>query len=113
MAQSEEDTTTKSKFEVVPVPNFESDIPHHLLNKLPPDQKYLLETASITKQQGAWLCERVHYVNRAVVDVDIRTQRNDRWIALSKSKWAFAAWIFTVAVPVFLEYLLFGKKGGK
>ena len=100
------------RYPVVQKPEFKSSIPPHLVDKLSPQEKYLVETLSRMESQNEWLIAVVVDNNRAIVETDIRVQEVQDWKSIISSKWAIIVGICLLLLPVLIERLLGGHVKG-
>lgn len=93
-------------------PEFKSSIPPHLVDKLSPQEKYLVETLSRMEAQNEWLIKASLENNRAERETDIRVQELQDWKTVVTSKWAVVAALLLLIVPVAIERAISKLLGG-
>jgi hypothetical protein len=87
-------------------PEFKSTIPPHLVDKLSPQEKYLVETLSRMEAQNEWIIKVALDENRANIETDLRVQEIQDWKSMVSSKWAVVAAFLLICAPVVVEKIL-------
>jgi hypothetical protein len=85
---SEEAVDPKSKYAKLAMPEFKSTVPAHLIDRLTPQEKYVVETLSRMEQQNAWLMNAAMEANRVNLETDVRVQNMEAWRKTLSGKWA-------------------------
>jgi uncharacterized coiled-coil protein SlyX len=113
---------------------FKSTIPPHLVERLPEEERYLVETMSKLESQGEWLQDAATQNNRDLLDVDqrllaletstahhdIQLQGQDKvltpmvdkldkigeWKTLMTGKWGIVGVSALILIPIILKFLL-------
>ena len=93
------------RYQKLEKPEFASTIPPHLVDKLTPQEKYLVETLSRMEAQNAWIIKAVLEENRADIETDLRVQELQDWKAMVSSKWAVVAAFPVVCLPVLIKWM--------
>lgn len=78
----------KSRYQKIELPEFESKIPPHLVNKMSDQEKWLVEAISKLDQKTDWLLQKMVETGGAVLDIDIRTAKIEDWKTIFSGKWA-------------------------
>ena len=91
------------RYQELEKPEFKSAIPAHLVDKLSPQEKYLVETLSRMEAQNEWLIKAVLEGNRSVIETDLRVQEVQDWNTMVSSKWAVIAGFLLLCLPVIIK----------
>lgn len=94
------------RYQELKKPEFKSAIPPHLVDKLSPQEKYLVETLSRMEAQNEWLITVVLGENRSTVETDLRVQELQDWKSMVSSKWAVIAAFLLICLPVAVKEVL-------
>lgn len=78
----------KSRYPKLELPEFESKIPSHLVNKMTDQEKWLVETISKLDQKTDWLLQKMVETSGHVVEIDVRTAKIEDWKTIFSGKWA-------------------------
>ena len=103
---SEEAVDPKSKYTKLAMPEFKSTVPAHLIDKLTPQEKYVVETLSRMEQQNTWLMNAAMEGNRVNLETDVRVQRVETWRKILSGKWAILALVGTMLVTAIVSALV-------
>lgn len=79
---------TKSRYPKLELPEFESKIPPHLVNKMSDQEKWLVETISKLDQKTDWLLQKMVETSGHVLEIDVRTSKIENWKTIFSGKWA-------------------------
>jgi hypothetical protein len=80
-------------------PLFVPRIPDDLLENLPKRDQYVLKTLSVVAQQQEWQMSVLMENNRAMVVMERRQIRLDRWKSLISSRWGMVVAIVAIIGP--------------
>jgi hypothetical protein len=122
------------RYELVIQKDFKPSIPHHLLAKLPEEERFLVETMSKLENQCEWLVAIALRANADCLDLDSRVNVLEQvvpqvaqtvaavhktaeetkvrantlwdWKQIFSGKWTVIALIVTLAVGALLKFLL-------
>lgn len=95
-----------SKYQALEKPEFKSTIPAHLVDKLSPETRWMVESLSRIESAHEWLIKAALEGNRIDLDTDIRTQEIEDWKAMVTSKWAVICVFLAALLPLVLEKIL-------
>jgi len=68
------------------VPDFQSDIPEHLLANVSPQDKYIMENISILSQRGDWLAKVQGEQVKALEEIRIQTTKTNGSVVTLKEQ---------------------------
>ena len=91
-----------SKYQRLERPVFHSAIPSHLIDKLSPSEKYLVETISLAEQIQKFLVDAALENRRALIEIDERLQKIEEFKKGLLSKWSILVGFFLLIVPAIL-----------
>jgi len=78
----------KSRYPKLELPEFESKIPPHLVNKMTDQEKWLVEAISKLDQKTDWLLHKIVETSDHVIEIDLRTAKIEDWKMIFSGKWA-------------------------
>ena len=87
-------------------PEFKSTIPPHLVDKLSPHERYLVESTSRMEAQNGWIIDAIIAGNRTNLETDLRVQDLQDWKTMVCSKWSIAAAFLMLSFPVLVKAIL-------
>lgn len=94
------------RYQELKKPEFKSQIPAHLVDKLDTKEKYLVETLSRMEQQQEWLINSQLETNRAVLETDLRMQTVEEWKTMVTYKASTVIALAVIVIPMFIERIL-------
>ncbi len=106
-----EKTESIPRYQILQKPEFKSQIPPHLTDKLDPKERFVLEAISRMEQETAWLSRAVLDGNRAMVETDARVQAVEEWKQMVNYKASGVIALALIIIPLLVEWI-FGKLTG-
>lgn len=94
------------RYQALKLPEFKSTVPDHLIDKLSPQEKWVIEAISRMEQRDEWIIAAILDCNRSNIESDLRIQELQDWQALISSKWAVLLGCLALIAPVLLEKIL-------
>jgi NADP-dependent 3-hydroxy acid dehydrogenase YdfG len=92
-------------------PEFKSQIPAHLTEKLDAKERFMLEAISRMEQEQAWLIRVVLETNKATIESDLRMQEVQDWKQMVTYKASGVVALALIVMPLLVEWI-FGKITG-
>lgn len=92
-----------SRYQPLEKPEFKSTIPPHLVDKLTPEMKWIVESLSRMEAVYEWLLKAALDANRIDLESDLRTQELEDWKALISSKWSVVGGFLLLCLPILVE----------
>lgn len=81
----------KSRYRELAAPEFHSNVPPHLLNKLTETEKWIIESLSVIQTGQAWQIEQVLECNRIDREIDGRLEKLEEWKSYLSGRVAITA----------------------
>jgi hypothetical protein len=103
-----EKTENIPRYQLLQKPEFKSQIPPHLTDKLEPRERFVLEAISKMEQEQAWLSRVVLEGNRGQVETDLRVQAVEEWKQMVTYKASGVIALALIIIPLLVEWI-FGK----
>lgn len=93
------DENRRSQIQKVKIPEFESQVPQHLLGKLTEQERWLVDTLSRMGQEQQWIIQQIEAQNLIAIDHDERVLKIEGWKGYFTGKMA----VVSAVVLIFLS----------
>jgi len=103
---TENEPSQHSKFKALVLPEAKSKIPAHLLAVLDEQERYMVESMSKMEARNEWLDTAAVDNRQAIIDLDERMDKVEKWRAVLMSKWSVIIAVGVVFLPVLVKVLI-------
>lgn len=93
------DPDQESQYAGLDLPEFESSIPEHTLQKMREEDQFLFEKMSIMSQKVTWLVEEVRNQDRIIWNLNRQLRAMESWKSNLAAKWSVITLLLTCLSP--------------